>query len=280
MTTPISFEFFPPNTPAGEKKLQATRKALNALNPEFFSVTYGAGGATQDKTMNIVMQMHQEGLVVAPHISCVGNTAESVAAMLETYSETGINRLVVLRGDLPSGAGIRHSGDFKFASELVRFIRKTTGDHFHIEVAAYPEMHPQADSVQQDIGAFIAKVHCGADSAITQYFFNPDAYFRFRDELDSQRITIPIVPGIMPITNQKQLTRFSNVCGAEIPRWIALRLAGYGEDLESIRQFGHEVIARLCETLIAGGAPALHFYTLNQSEPAIALCDALPALRS
>jgi methylenetetrahydrofolate reductase (NADPH) len=243
-------------------------------------VTYGAGGATQDKTMNIVMQMHKEGLDVAPHVSCVGNTRESITEMLHTYQQAGIKRLVVLRGDLPSGAGVRHNGDFRYASELVRYVRSESGDHFHIEVAAYPEMHPQADSIQQDIGAFIAKVHCGANSAITQYFFNADAYFKFRDELDAQQVNIPIVPGIMPIMNFKQLTRFSNMCGAEIPRWIALRLENYGDDTDSIRAFGHEVVQQLCETLIDGGAPSLHFYTLNQAEPVVALCEALPKLRS
>jgi methylenetetrahydrofolate reductase (NADPH) len=280
MTTPVSFEFFPPNTPAGEEKLVTTRKALAKLNPEFFSVTYGAGGATQDKTMNIVMQMHKEGLDVAPHVSCVGNTRESISQMLQTYQEAGIKRLVILRGDLPSGAGVRHNGDFRYASELVRYVRGETNDHFHIEVAAYPEMHPQADSMGQDIGAFIAKVQCGADSAITQYFFNADAYFKFCEELQARQVDIPIVPGIMPITNFKQLTRFSNMCGAEIPRWIALRLENYGDDTDSLRQFGHEVAHQLCEKLIAGGAPSLHFYTLNQSEPVIALCNALPETRS
>ncbi len=275
MTPEISFEFFPPNTPVGLDKLVTTRTALNKLKPGFYSVTYGAGGATQEKTFNVVRDIAGEGLDVAPHISCIGSTRESIGDLLARYQAIGVKRLVALRGDLPSGAGPRHGGDFRYASDLVSFIRQTSGGHFHIEVAAYPEKHPQADSIQADLNAFRDKVSAGANSAITQYFYSADAYFRFRDDCAALGVDIPLVPGIMPIMNATQLIRFSEACGAEIPRWIRVRLADYGDDLPSIRQFGHEVVSRLCEQLIAGGAPGLHFYTLNQSEPTLLLCQAL-----
>ncbi len=275
MSLPFSFEFFPPNTPVGAEKLRETRATLQRLSPEFFSVTYGAGGAGQAKTFDTVLEMRGEGLSVAPHLSCIGASAESIDALLARYRDAGIDRLVALRGDLPSGSAGRHHGEFRYASDLVRFVRERYGDAFFIEVAAYPEMHPQAASPAADLEAFVTKVRAGADSAITQYFFNADAYFRFRDEATAAGVTIPIVPGVMPITNFKQLARFSDACGAEIPRWIRARLAGYGDDAASLQAFGHEVVARLCEQLAAGGAPGLHFYTLNQPGPTMALCDAL-----
>ncbi|MFK7967183.1 MAG: methylenetetrahydrofolate reductase [NAD(P)H] [Burkholderiaceae bacterium] len=280
-TTPvISFEFFPPNTPVGVEKLVGTRASLNALNPAFYSVTYGAGGATQEKTYNTVSDMAAEGLAVAPHISCIGSTRESIAELLARYQALGVDRLVALRGDLPSGAGPRHGGDFRYASDLVTFIRETTGQAFHIEVAAYPEKHPQAQTYRDDLKAFATKIEAGADSAITQYFFSAEAYFRFREDCAAAGVTAPIVPGIMPIMNATQLIRFSEACGAEIPRWIRLRLLDMGDDLPAIRQFGHEVICRLCEQLMAGGAPGLHFYTLNQAGPTELLCKDLGLGRS
>lgn len=275
ITTPISFEFFPPNTPAGVEKLRSVRTDLQRLNPDFFSVTYGAGGSGQDKTIATVLDMHNGGLNVAPHISCIGSTRASVGDLLDQYRAAGIVRIVALRGDLPSGSGLAHGGEFRYAAELVSFVRERFGTHFAIEVAAYPEKHPQADSPQDDLKAFINKAQAGADSAITQYFFNADAYFRFRDEVERCGVSIPIVPGIMPITNYVQLARFSDACGAEIPRWIRQRLAGFGDDNASIQAFGHEVVMRLCETLIAGGVPGLHFYTLNRAEPSAALCKGL-----
>ncbi|MGH1359523.1 MAG: methylenetetrahydrofolate reductase [NAD(P)H] [Burkholderiaceae bacterium] len=275
MTPEISFEFFPPNTPVGVEKLVTTRATLNALKPSFFSVTYGAGGATQEKTFSVVRDMAGEGLDVAPHMSCIGSTSASIAELLERYRSLGVRRIVALRGDLPSGVGPSHGGDFRYASDLVRFIREQTGEHFQIEVAAYPEKHPQASSYQADLDAFQAKVNAGADTAISQYFYSADAYFRFRDDCVARGVNIPLIPGIMPIMNASQLIRFSEACGAEIPRWIRIRLADYGDDLVSIRQFGHEVVTRLCEQLLEGGAPGLHVYTLNQSEPTVLLCQAL-----
>ena len=275
MKVPVSFEFFPPNTPVGVEKLRDTRKALNALSPDFFSVTYGAGGAAQEKTLNTVLEMQQEGLQVAPHISCIGSTEENIGELLDRYHAAGIRRVVALRGDLPSGAGPTHGGRFRYATDLVQFIRQRFNDEFTIEVAAYPEKHPQAMSPKDDLDAFVQKVKAGANSAITQYFFNPDAYFRFRDEAVAAGVNIPIMPGIMPITNHVQLARFSEACGAEIPRWIRQRLVGYGDDMDAIRAFGHEVVAGLCERLVAGGAPGLHFYTLNQAGPTVALCQQL-----
>ncbi len=274
-TVPISFEFFPPNTPVGADKLRTVRRELARLSPEFFSVTYGAGGAAQEKTFDTVIDIANEQLAVAPHLSCIGSTHESIAALLDRYRERGITRLVALRGDLPSGVGTRHGGEFRYASDLVAFARAHLGDAMHIEVAAYPEKHPQADTPQSDFEAFLTKVKAGANSAITQYFYNPDGYLYFRDELARRGVTIPVVAGIMPIVNATQLMRFSDACGAEIPRWIRLRLSAFGNDAESIRQFGHEVVVRLCERLIAEQVPGLHFYTLNQSGPTTMLCEAL-----
>lgn len=271
MSAPISFEFFPPNTPAGAQKLREVRRELAAAAPEFFSVTYGAAGAFQDKTFVTVGEIAAEGLEVAPHLSCIGTTGSSVRDLLGRYLAAGVRRVVALRGDLPSGVGMSHGGDFRFARDLVAFIRSEFGDAFHIEVAAYPEMHPQARSPGADLQAFADKVAAGANAAITQYFYNADAYFRFRDEAARAGVAIPIVPGIMPITNFTQLARFSDTCGAEIPRWLRLRLSACGDDLDSLRAFGHEVVVALCERLLAGGAPGLHFYTLNQSAPSLAI---------
>jgi methylenetetrahydrofolate reductase (NADPH) len=259
----ISFEFFPPQTPEGVAKLTAVRKQLAAINPEFFSVTFGAGGSTQDRTMEAIRLIHAEGHHAAPHLSCVGSTRDNIRALLLAYKELGIKRIVALRGDLPSGM---HSiGEFQYANELVSFIRAQTGEHFHIEVAAYPEFHPQARTAHDDLINFKRKVSAGADSAITQYFYNADAYFRFVEDSRKLGITAPIVPGIMPIMKFSQLARFSDMCGAEIPRWMRKTLEGYGDDTESVQAFGLDVVTQLCEKLIAGGAPGLHFYTLNQA---------------
>ena len=260
---PISFEFFPPQTPEGVDKLTAVRKQLAAVNPEFFSVTFGAGGSTQDRTMETIRLIHAEGHHAAPHLSCVGSTRDNIRALLLAYKELGIKRIVALRGDLPSGM---HSiGEFQYANELVSFIRAQTGEHFHIEVAAYPEFHPQARTAHDDLINFKRKVSAGANSAITQYFYNADAYFRFVEDSRKLSITAPIVPGIMPIMKFSQLARFSDMCGAEIPRWMRKTLEGYGDDTESVQAFGLDVVTQLCEKLIAGGAPGLHFYTLNQA---------------
>ena len=272
MNPGVSFEFFPPNTPEGAEKLRAVRRALQPAGPEFFSVTYGAGGATRDKTMSTVLEIAGEGHEVAPHISCIGATRESMRELLAQYRGHGIRRLVALRGDLPSGM-VNH-GDFRYASELVEFIRTETGDTFRIEVAAYPEMHPQARSPGDDLQAFVTKVKAGADAAITQYFYNADAFFRFRDDAVAAGVDVPIVPGIMPIMNFTQLARFSEACGAEIPRWVRVRLASFGDDRDAIRAFGFEVVAALCKRLVQGGVPALHFYTLNQSGPSLELWQA------
>lgn len=264
---PISLEFFPPKTPEGVAKLAAVRRQLYALKPQFCSVTYGAGGSTQDGSFAAVRAILEEGCEAAPHFSCIGASRESIRATLAQFREHGIRRIVALRGDLPSGYGGGSSGvgEFRYASDLVAFVRAESGSHFHIEVAAYPEMHPQARSPQADLQAYVAKVRAGADSAITQMFFNADAYFRFVDEAHAAGATIPVVPGIMPITNAGGIIRFADSCGADIPRWIRLRLQGFGEDGDSIRTFGLDVISRLCEQLRAGGAPGLHFYTMNQS---------------
>jgi methylenetetrahydrofolate reductase (NADPH) len=271
--TDLSFEFFPPNTTEGARKLREVRARLAALSPSFFSVTYGAGGATRDKTMATVDEIAAEGHQVAPHLSCIGATRESVAELLDTWRARGIRRLVALRGDLPSG--MVDTGDFRYASDLVAFIRAHSGDAFHIEVAAYPEVHPQARSASDDLRAFVTKMKAGADSAITQYFYNADAYFRFCDDARRAGVDTPIVPGIMPINNFVQLARFSDACGAEIPRWIRMRLAGYGDDIASIRAFGLEVVCGLCSRLLAGGAPGLHLYTLNQADAAERIVQAL-----
>jgi methylenetetrahydrofolate reductase (NADPH) len=269
----ISFEFFPPQTPEGVDKLTATRKILATLKPEFFSVTFGAGGSTQDRTLETIRHIHQEGYVAAPHLSCVGSTRDNIRALLLTYKEMGIKRIVALRGDLPSGMG--SIGEFQYANELVSFIRAQTGEHFHIEVAAYPEFHPQADSAREDMLNFKRKVHAGANSAITQYFYNADAYFRFVEECRKLGVTVPIVPGIMPIVKYAQLARFSEMCGAEIPRWMRKTLEGYGDDNVSVQNFGRDVVTQLCEKLIAGGAPSLHFYTLNQANASMEILKQL-----
>lgn len=270
---PLSLEFFPPKTPEGAEKLRTVRQQLYGLKPEFCSVTFGAGGSTQEGTFNTVRDILSEGVSAASHFSCVGATKSTVREQLATLKAMGVKRLVALRGDLPSGYGA--GGEFHYASDLVAFIRAETGDDFHIEVAAYPEVHPQAKSPASDLQAFATKVKAGANSAITQYFYNSDAYFRFQEEVDALGITVPVVPGIMPITSSTQLMRFSDACGAEIPRWIRLRLQSYGDDVASIKAFGLEVVTDLCEQLRAGGAPALHFYTMNQSAPTLALCENL-----
>ena len=263
-TLPVSFEFFPPKTPEGADKLRAVRQALYVRQPEFCSVTYGAGGSTQAGTFGVVREIQQEGVAAASHFSCIGATRDSVRDELNQLKASGITRLVALRGDLPSGYGM--GGEFHYASDLVSFIREEFGDWFHIEVAAYPEMHSQAKSPLHDLEAFAAKVHAGANSAITQYFFNADSYFRFVDEVRAKGLDIPVIPGVMPIINSSQLIRFSDATGAEIPRWIRSRLMSFGDDLTQIRAFGLDVVSQLCERLHAGGAPALHFYTMNQSQ--------------
>ena len=269
----ISFEFFPPKTPQGQEKLRVVRDELAAMNPNFFSVTYGAGGSTQERTINTVQEMREAGINTAPHLSCVGSSTDSLRDLLNFYIDKGIDRIVALRGDLPSGMG--SPGELRYANELVEFIRKETGDHFHLEVAAYPETHPQAASFEADLLNFKKKVDAGANSAITQYFFNADSYFYYVERCQKLGIEIPIIPGIMPITNYSSLARFSDACGAEIPRWVRKQLESYGDDSASIRQFGEEVITRLCKQLIAGGAPSLHFYTMNQTEPNRSICKNL-----
>ena len=263
LKVPVSLEFFPPKTPEGAEKLRTVRAQLYALKPEFCSVTYGAGGSTQAGTFATVNEILAEGVAAASHFSCIGATRDSVRAELQTLKAMGVKRLVALRGDLPSGYGA--GGEFTYASDLVAFIRAETGRDFHIEVAAYPEIHPQAKSAEADLQAFVTKVKAGADSAITQYFYNSDAYFRFVDDVYKLGVDVPIVPGIMPITSSTQLLRFSDACGAEIPRWIRLRLQSFGDDTASIKAFGLDVVADLCEQLCNGGAPALHFYSMNQS---------------
>jgi methylenetetrahydrofolate reductase (NADPH) len=257
----LSFEFFPPRTPEGVAKLRATRAQLAQLRPDFFSVTYGAGGSTREGTLATVVETIGEGLPAAPHLSCIGSTRASVRDVLAQYRAHGIRHLVALRGDLPSGTV--DAGDFRYASELVAFVRAETGDWFHIDVAAYPECHPQARSPQDDLAAFKRKIDAGANSAITQYFFNADGYWRFVDDCGAMALKVPIVPGIMPIGSFTKLARFSDNCGAEIPRWMRLRLEGYGDDTASIRAFGLDVVTELCAGLLARGAPGLHFYTLN-----------------
>jgi len=263
MNLPVSFEFFPPKTLEGAGKLRAVRQALYAHRPEFCSVTFGAGGSTQEGTFAAVREILEEGVPAACHFSCIGATRATVRQQLAALQAMGVKRLVALRGDLPSGYG--SGGEFQYASDLVAFIRAETGRAFHLEVAAYPEVHPQARSAETDLQAFAAKVQAGADSAITQYFFNADAYFRFVEDVQRLGVAVPVVPGIMPIGSSTQLMRFSDACGAEIPRWIRLRLQGFGDDTASIKSFGLDVIAALCERLRAGGAPGLHFYTMNQA---------------
>lgn len=258
-----SFEFFPPKTTEGIEKLRETRKQLGQYQPEFFSVTFGAGGSTRDRTMDTVLEIQTEGLQAAPHISCISSSREEIRDLLNAYKAKGINRLVTLRGDVPSGEV--SAGDFKYAADLVAFIRAETGDHFHIDVAAYPEFHPESRTPLADVQNLKRKMDAGANAAITQYFYNADAYFRFMDLCESHGITMPIVPGVMPIYNITQLARFSSVCGAEIPRWLKMRLEEYGDDMASLRAFGVDVVSELCETLSVWGVPSLHFYTLNQS---------------
>jgi methylenetetrahydrofolate reductase (NADPH) len=259
----FSFEFFPPNTPEGRDKLRATTQQLAELKPKFFSVTYGAGGSTRERTLDAVLDIRAMGYAAAPHISCVASTHENIREWLQRYKDNGIKHLVALRGDLPSG--IAAAGEFRYASELVEFIHREFDGTFHIEVAAYPEFHPQAKNAGDDLANFKRKVEAGANSAITQYFYNADAYYRFVDECARMKIGIPIVPGIMPIGRFSQLARFSDACGAEIPRWMRKKLEGYGDDAESIRAFGLDVVTALCEDLLKNGAPGLHFYTLNQA---------------
>ena len=258
----FSFEFFPPNTPEGAEKLRTTTEELAALKPKFFSVTYGAGGSTRERTLDTVLNIRATGYAAAPHISCVASTHDNIREWLQRYKDNGIKHLVALRGDLPSGSAA--AGEFRYANELVEFIRSEFGDAFHIEVAAYPEVHPQAKSPRDDLLNFKRKVDAGADSAITQYFYNADAYYQFVGDCEALGIKIPIVPGIMPIGRYSQLARFSDACGAEIPRWMRKKLEGYGDDSESIRAFGLDVLTAMCEDLLKNGAPGLHFYTLNQ----------------
>lgn len=265
----FSFEFFPPKTAEGAEKLKAVRAELGALEPKYFSVTFGAGGSTQKGTFDTVVDIQQAGFVAAPHLSCIGSTEENIRHVLNEYKNNGINRIVALRGDMPSGS--HETGELRYANELVQFIRKETGDHFHIEVAAYPEFHPQALNAREDLQNFKRKVEAGADSAITQYFFNPDAYFRFIDDCEKMQLALPVVPGIMPITNYTQLARFSDMCGAEIPRWIRKRLEAFADDRESLKAFGEDVVTDLCHQLLEAGAPGLHFYTMNQVAPSMAI---------
>ena len=273
---PLSLEFFPPKTPEGTARLAQVRRELYVLEPQFCSVTYGAGGSTQDGTIGAVQAILDEGREAASHFTCVGATRESVRERLAQFKAMGLKRIVALRGDLPSGFG--PMGEFRHASDLVSFIRAETGDHFHIEVAAYPEMHPQAKSPQADVQAFAAKARAGADSAITQFFFNSDAYFRFVEETQALGADIPVVPGIMPITNSSGILRFADSCGAEVPRWIRLRLQSFGDDSASIRAFGLDVVTDLCEQLRCAGVPALHFYTMNASATVLEICRRLELL--
>ncbi|WP_137172464.1 methylenetetrahydrofolate reductase [NAD(P)H] [Massilia sp. HP4] len=274
METPdFSIEFFPPKTPEGAEKLRLARAKLAELNPKYFSVTFGAGGSTQQGTLATVREIQAAGHEAAPHLSCIGATRDSIRDVLKQYQDSGIKRVVALRGDLPSGYG--GAGELRYASELVEFIRQETGDWFHIEVAAYPEMHPQARSPQDDLQAFARKVQAGANAAITQYFYNADAYFQFVDNVRKLGVDVPVVAGIMPITNYMQLMRFSDMCGAEIPRWVRLKLASFGDDSASIKAFGLDVVTGLCERLLAGGAPGLHFYSMNQAAPTTAIWQRL-----
>lgn len=269
-----SVEFFPPKTPEGAEKLKATRARLaEVMQPAYYSVTYGAGGSTQQGTFDTVTEIKAAGFDAAPHLSCIGSTRDNIREILQGFIEGGISRVVALRGDLPSGMGA--SGELHYANELVEFIRKETGDHFKIEVAAYPEFHPQAKSAEDDLNNFKRKIDAGANSAITQYFFNPDAYFRFIDDCEERGIDVPIIPGIMPITNYTQLARFSDMCGSEIPRWIRKRLEGFGDDIDAIKAFGEDVISEMCHQLLEAGAPGLHFYTMNQAKPTLAIWENL-----
>ena len=269
----FSFEFFPPKTEEGVQKLRGVREELAQLKPLFFSVTFGAGGSTQQGTFDTVVEIQQSGNAAAPHLSCIGSTKDNIRKILNIYQDNGIKRIVALRGDMPSG--MQEAGEFRYANELVEFIRAETGDHFHIEVAAYPEFHPQAKDAQTDLLNFKRKVDAGANSALTQYFYNIDAYIHFVEDCEDAGVNIPIVPGIMPITNYKNLARFSDMCGAEIPRWIRKRLEAYGDDVASLRAFGLDVTTELCHQLLEVGAPGLHFYTMNQTEPTLQIWQAL-----
>ncbi len=271
--TAVSFEFFPPNTPVGVEKLKTVVQDLGALSPQYFSVTYGAGGSTRDKTLGAVMDIAAAGFEAAPHLSCVGSTRENIAEILATYRAQNIHRVVALRGDLPSGTAT--AGEFRYASELVRFIRETQGQDWHIEVAAYPEVHPQQRYAARDLQHFVDKMRAGADGAITQFFFNADAYFHFVDEARKLGVTQPIVPGIMPFHNYGRIAQFAQRDGIDIPRWVQLKMEGFMDDTASIRAFGLDVVTRLCERLIDGGAPGIHFYTLNQSALTLELCKRL-----
>ena len=273
-TSVLSLEYFPPRDIAAQERLVRSAKRLAALNPAYVSVTFGAGGSTRTGTVDTVQMLRNLGTDVAPHLSCIGATRDDLRTILDDYRSRGIRRLVALRGDLPSGMG-GDTGDLHHASELVRFVREQYGDAFHIEVAAYPEMHPQAESAEQDLRHFVDKVRAGADGAITQYFFNPDAYFDFVDRARARGVDIPITPGIMPLTNYTQLARFSSMCGAEIPRWMRLRLQDFGDDKASIRAFGVDVITSLCARLLENGAPGVHFYTLNNADAVVQICDRL-----
>ncbi len=270
---PVSIEFFPPNTPVGSEKLKTVVQDLAVLDPEFFSVTYGAGGSTREKTLSTVQAIAAQGFEAAPHLSCIGSTTQGISEILATYRAQGIRRLVALRGDLPSGMAT--AGEFRYANELIEFIRKTQGSDWFIEVAAYPEYHPQQRYAKRDLEHFANKVKAGADSAITQFFFNPDAYFHFVDEARKLGVTVPIVPGIMPFHNYGRIAQIAARDGIDIPRWVALKMEGYMDDVASIRAFGVEVVARLCERLIAGGVPSIHFYALNQSGLVLDICKQL-----
>lgn len=273
LSIPVSFEFFPPKTTEGEEKLMHTVSELATHNPEFFSVTYGAGGSTQAGTFNAVANIRAQGFEAAPHLSCVGATRSNTLNILDELKAQGVNRIVALRGDLPSGMG--GMGELAHASDLVALIREHSGGWFHISVAAYPEYHPQARTPQDDLKHFVNKMQAGANAAITQYFYNADAYARFVEDVRAKGVNAPIIPGIMPITNHSRLARFSETCGAEIPRWVLLKLASFGDDAESIKAFGQEVVAQLCERLVQLGAPSLHFYTLNQAEPSLGVLKSL-----
>ena len=273
MKPEISFEFFPPQTAEGAEKLRATRRQLAQLKPAFFSCTFGAGGSTRDRTLETVLEIQAEGLPAAPHLSCIGSTQDNVRAVLDRYQAAGIRRIVALRGDLPSG--MADPGEFRYANELVEFIRVETGDWFRIEVAAYPEYHPQAKSPRDDLANFKRKVDAGADSAITQYFYNADAYAHFVEAAQALGVSVPIVPGVMPIANFSKIARFSDACGAEIPRWMRRKFESLGDDSASVRAFGLDVVTELCARLLAGGAPGLHFYTLNQAGLTTTICQRL-----
>jgi methylenetetrahydrofolate reductase (NADPH) len=269
-----SFEFFPPRTQKGQQTLAQVRQALSVVNPEYFSVTFGAGGTTQDATLETVLNLQKEDdIATAPHLSCIGSEKNNSIKLLDKYQAAGVSRIVALRGDIPSG--VRDIGDFHYANELVEFIKTHYNDHFHIEVAAYPEVHPQAKNIRTDLQHFYNKVKAGADGAITQYFYNAEAYFRFVDEVEKLGIDIPITPGIMPITNYTQLVGFSKLCGAEIPKWILERLKLYENDLDSLREFGTEVVANLCQTLKEQGVDSFHFYSMNRAEPSLALAKGI-----